>query len=834
MREVENEPPSQTIRNAPGNLPPPVPAADTRGRDESRRDLLLVAFPTGAEPGGAEPGGAQMTTDPPRKRAAPGRRTTQLEKHTKHLLHLPEKRKAEFSVVAGAKVNRPGITPETVAAAKVRPVTAEEAEHLCGLPAAGLWIPYPGTKDYGRLRLETPTAGRKYHQKAGSAVHAYLTPSALEGPKGGGLALVEGEFKSLSLHESGLVTIGLSGFYGFQSGGELVSEVENFLRFRKPERILFFGDADTTLNAQFAGAAVKLRNLTGLPVFLPRIPLDKPKGIDDCREEMGEGFAAFLSGIVEDAIDVEEGMTGPQVAVEILLREFDRLKAGTFGMPKSKATRRLVEIGASMKSDPIAFEELSDLLNDAGITGKRAFSGAVKECRAERRRKMAEINGNPVPKCKNPSERFAFDGRRYFMHRKDRWLPMERQDLLLTVDSMGYPRIKDENASRSAAENLLLLIQSDRRVDYAGPLCGRKAGLFEEAGRKVLATTSPAFVEGEPGGKPGPLFDFFAGLFGKDSDDDWMLQMGLFMGWLKQGRRAIREPHIHLPGHLLGLIGAADCGKSLGQDLISLLLGGRSSDAATWLQGRTDFNSQLWGAEHLILSDANLEDDGRVKKAFRDALKGIVANPVYPLSKKYADELSLRPIWRISLSANDDQQSAGVIPSPIADPSLADKVLFLKCHPPLSPFHGNEPGDRLKFWESLIADLPNFAGMVDAFEVDSEWQKGRFGVMEWMHPDIVELLDASNPDREIIEYLSDWIDESTDDSEWSGRAKDLFEAIDQHSEGRFRKQACRNSTVLSHAMKRIAALPDWSSRIEIKHARFGPNRKKALKFTIHS
>lgn len=396
---------------------------------------------------------------------------------------------------------------------------------------------------------------------------------------------------------------------------------------------------------------------------------------------------------------------------------------------------------------------------------------------------------------------------------------------------MGASRVR-EDGEMSPAEACLLEIQNDRRADYAGPICGRHAGLFEESGRAILATTSPPIIEPEkPKPLPGPLGLFFSGLLGEGQDSLADLQLGLFVGWLKQFRRALKDPSIHLPGHLLGLIGPRDCGKSLGQDMVSLLGGGRSTDASSWLQGRSDFNSQLWGVEHLILSDANLEDDARVKKAFRDTIKGIVANPVYSLTRKYADEISLRPIWRISLSANDDAQSAGVIPSPVADPSLADKVLYLKCYAPREPFHGDDPQDRQRFWNSLCDDIPNFLGLVEAFEVDEEWQKSRFGVKEWIHPDIATLLDASNPDREIIDFLEDYLQSLSQSFE--GRAKDLFDALEQHSGERVRR-CCRNALVLNHALRRIAILPDWANRIEWHDARHGKNRQKGLRFTIRT
>ena len=84
-------------------------------------------------------------------------------------------------------VSRPGISAEMLARAEVRRVSAAEAQTLCGLAEPGLFLPYrsangepvlDGGKPYGRLRLDKPQDGKKYHQAVGSNVHAYVTPSA--------------------------------------------------------------------------------------------------------------------------------------------------------------------------------------------------------------------------------------------------------------------------------------------------------------------------------------------------------------------------------------------------------------------------------------------------------------------------------------------------------------------------------------------------------------------------------------------------------------------------------------------------------------------------------
>jgi hypothetical protein len=195
-------------------------------------------------------------------------------------------------------IERPGISAETLARNGIRAIDASEAKELCGLDASGIWLPYfqldggrlvDGGVPYGRLRLDSPIDGRKYHQARGSGVHAYF-PKGVCGHGVARLTLVEGEFKAIALFEHGYPSIGLGGFWGFVGRNadgevELLPEIAAALESLRPEELVFLGDNDTALNADFPFAACKLAKLSGREILLPRIALDMPKGVDDCLSE---------------------------------------------------------------------------------------------------------------------------------------------------------------------------------------------------------------------------------------------------------------------------------------------------------------------------------------------------------------------------------------------------------------------------------------------------------------------------------------------------------------------------------------------------------------------
>ena len=260
-----------------------------------------------------------------------------------------------------ALVARPGISAATLATLGIRHVDEGEAFELIGQRYAGLYIPYGirvDGKPFGRLRLDKPESDRKYTQRIGSGVHPYFP--ALPGLEAQpDLVIVEGEFKSIALCEAGARAVGISGFYGFQHEGELCPRLAQHLKDHPAKRILFLGDNDTALNFQFADAAVKLAGLADVPVALPRIPMSMPKGVDDCREQLGaEAFTEWWQALVENAVPVPPKLRADMLAAELFKRALPHLKAIS-GVERALMLQKLGRLVSCLQ--PMARGELADL-----------------------------------------------------------------------------------------------------------------------------------------------------------------------------------------------------------------------------------------------------------------------------------------------------------------------------------------------------------------------------------------------------------------------------------------------------------------------------------------
>jgi len=167
-----------------------------------------------------------------------------------------------------AQFNRAGVSDKFLTLAGCHHVGADQCVDLYGCRAEGIAIPFrsldgqpivDNEKPFARIRLYAATDSQKYHQRSGSQPHIYIPPNFRELSRGSTLYITEGEFKAMSLAESGFAAIGLCGINGAMRDGELHPELVAVLEFHKPARVAFIGDSDTVLNSDFAREVAKLR-----------------------------------------------------------------------------------------------------------------------------------------------------------------------------------------------------------------------------------------------------------------------------------------------------------------------------------------------------------------------------------------------------------------------------------------------------------------------------------------------------------------------------------------------------------------------------------------------
>ncbi len=718
-----------------------------------------------------------------------------------------------------SKPLRPGISANLLAEAGVRDIEVGEAFKLVGFKSPGLAIPYRtiagapllfGDRPFYRLRLRNPSGSAKYLSPAGGGCQLYHPPRlrALLLP-GCVLGVTEGEFKSLALVEAGFPCVGIGGITSAcpkNDNGDpaLLPALAALIAEVRPSKIAFIGDSDTALIADFSREAVKLAQLASVPVVLPRIPLDAPgKGPDDLRELSNGKFPASWQAILDHAEPVTAKTKPAALVVRLLRRETEAL-AGLDADALDKARERLVKIGVAVHADPIAAAEVAQIATDSLRMTKTTFRAAVRVREVEFRREAAEIADTANP--------LYFDGSAYWRREADlAFGKLCREDVRLHFNEAGLSKCGDPSPCDAA----LHALQIRNRVDYAGPLCGRPAGLHHENGLRVLATRGPTWIDGKAGDCP-TINTLVANLFGHAAGDEHAAkQCALFVSWLKLARDALRNPADHRPGQVLALVGPADCGKSLLQSaVITPALGGRCADPGVFFTGGSTFSADLWGAEHLALGDKALDVEGSQRGTLRNELKRATAEATFPLHGKCRDGLTFRPIWRITLSANSDPESASNLPS--LDGSFADKIIYLLAYAPPVPFYDAEaPGARERFAAQLRTELPAFLGMADAFLIPAELRKARFGVAEWHHPAVLDLLKEGDPLRPIAEVLERWVEGWPAEEKARERPTvELYKALDDANENTLsRHRISTGPKHLGHQLAKLSTSDEWRGRL---------------------
>lgn len=740
--------------------------------------------------------------------------------------------------MSSLKVQRPGVSPEMLAAAGVHHVEPYEAFAAVGYREAGLLIPYRtiagaalevSERAFARLRLTSPRPeGAKYLSPAKSGCQAYFPPGLRKLlPPGCVLGIVEGEFKALALVEAGFPCVGIGGISSAcprDADGEpaLLPALARLIAEVRPVALAFIGDADTALIPEFSREALKLAKLADVPVKLPRIPFNAPgKGADDLREAWAEQFPARWQRILDVAEPVDVKMTPTRLAVRLLRRETAALEALPIAQ-KDAAADRLLKFAAGLVDAPLEQGALEGIAAEVFGLKNKWFREAVAQRKKEVDREAERARGEAALEAlgADGESPLFFDGVNYWRREADgAFGRLCREDARTHLNVAGDLSKRGDPSPCDAA---LHSLQVRNRVDYAGPLCGRPAGLHEENGVRVLATKGPAWIEGKPGEAP-TVTSFVANLFGAADPgaEHAERQFALFCAWLKLARAAVRNFRHHRPGQVLALVGPANCGKTLLQvEVITPALGGRSADPALFLTGGTPFCADLWGGEHLSIGDKALDVEGRQRSTLRNELKRIVAEAHFPLHAKGRDGRTFRPVWRISLSTNSDPESASNLPA--LDASFADKIIYLLCYAPPEPFFDEKvAGAREAFARKLREELPAFLAAIDAHEIPPELCKARFGVVEWHHPQILELLEEGDPLRPFEDALESWI------SQWDSHVeektlstRELFEQLDNHADVS-RHKVSSGPKHLGHQLAKLAAKSGWADRLTRAKKRVG-------------
>ncbi len=404
----------------------------------------------------------------------------------------------------------------------------------------------------------------------------------------------------------------------------------------------------------------------------------------------------------------------------------------------------------------------------------------------------------------------------YFMRREDsgrvRFLEMGAAEIRRKLRVRGYRSRPDPDSGEQIAplDRLLDGATETHAIDFAVNIGGTRAGVYDLPGGRVLVRESPRLIEPKAG-DCSTIEAFLAALLGSDGTI-------LFCGWSKIAYEALRAGE-RRPGQALIIVGPPDCGKSrIQHQLITPILAGRSADPKSFFFGRTDFNCELVGAEHLLIEEIPSSSRHEERQFFGERIKEIVANDTARLHKKNRDACTVSPFWRLSVTLNDNPEKLRCLP-PLTD-DLAEKIIMLEAKPAPDFWQqfASATDPRKAFREAIERELPAFAHALIALQIPEKFKGRRYGVASYIPEEIAQTLFEGEPEHHLL-LLIDKADIFEDGEPWQGDAEDLKQTL------------CREaSPVRASAVRLLGAYPtacgQYLARLAVKFpARIRKHRK---------
>jgi hypothetical protein len=366
---------------------------------------------------------------------------------------------------------------------------------------------------------------------------------------------------------------------------------------------------------------------------------------------------------------------------------------------------------------------------------------------------------------------FDPNGKAYW-HKDNRgvWIQLTVEDIKRRLKDLGYRSIVSEGESISQIDKLIIELQKQRAVDYAGPLAGHDKGILEYHGRRLLVTDSPRLIDPIKGDWP---------MFGQFLNNLLGTQVIYFHGWMKFSLEAERA-RVPRPGQAVVFAGERDCGKSLLQSIITQLLGGRMARPYLFMSGQTAFNGDWFGAEHLAIEDEQPNTDIKSRRNFGAKIKEVTAIDQPNSHKKYRDGVTLPVFWRLTMSLNDETENLLILPP--MDDSISDKLIIFKVHKHPMPMATTTTQERLKFWHGLTAELPAYVHyLLQEWTLPPELISQRYGVIHYQNPEVLERLGELAPETRLLQLIDAELFGLPNSDAWEGTSLELEQRLFHYS-----------------------------------------------------
>lgn len=350
------------------------------------------------------------------------------------------------------------------------------------------------------------------------------------------------------------------------------------------------------------------------------------------------------------------------------------------------------------------------------------------------------------------------------------WQAVKDSDAADLLIEAGVSRVTPADKSLSDVDRHLLNVRNEHGIDWAGPLAGHPTGPQGMLGNQILVTQSFNLIEPAEG-EWEVIYAILLGMLGN-------IQYLHFAATLKIFYESLRDDRYH-PGQMIVFCGPPDCLKSFTQhQIVTPIWGGRSADAARYLTGRTDFNAELCGAEHLFLDDAKPYGSWLSRHDFSESLKGLIVGKITSLHGKHKTPVNVNTRCRVTMSINDDDTSLRSLPD--ISESFEDKVHLFLCKKFELPMPNQTPAEKAAFDATIRAELPAFIFDLLHYDVPQDLLGVRFGVKHYHNPELLTTVREISDEARLDELIEN-VMLPTIGGTWTGSAAELQAILTSHS-----------------------------------------------------
>ncbi len=334
----------------------------------------------------------------------------------------------------------------------------------------------------------------------------------------------------------------------------------------------------------------------------------------------------------------------------------------------------------------------------------------------------------------------------------------------------------------SPVSQALMHVRSANRIVSAINLAGYPQGILKMGRDRLLVTHPSDFVQPAPG-EWKLISNLLDGLLGEEQKP-WLISwLHVFLSDLYYAIEHKLTAPLR-PGQALILIGPANCGKTLFASILAAIFDARIARPYSFMTGETQFNNDLAESPILALDDEGLSHRAAAKESLAAKIKQFTVVNETRIHAKYQHPIVVPLRNRMLILLNDQPKSLMVLPD--FDESMRDKVMLFKASKAEIPAHSLE--DRHKFMEMIRGELPAFLHhVINEVKIPDERASSRFGVREYHHPQVLELLYERDAGLQLLELIDSAFAgcglSATHGGAWQGTARQLERSLaDFHRE----------------------------------------------------